>query len=591
MVNKEDDESAMKRRLEKLEELKRRQRMTIPPDGWFSNIWDALMLIALLYTAVVMPLEIGFIHNEPVALVGANMVFDFFFFVDMGVSMHLAVFDESRGRNIRDTCEIRKRYIKSWFAIDFISFVPFEQFSSNKLFKVIKVLKLLRLFRIGRLFTRWQPDIGFRYTILTLSGCLLSAITLSHWGACLWGVVAYQIGDPQDSWISDNGILDYHWAHQYLCALYWSTMTLTTIGYGDYGPINAIERFAASFFCMLGGLVYAYLVGIITGTILELKHAQAEYIRMRDMLNGYMEDLDLPGNVRKEARLYFRENRGRYRRDDQTEALHQLSPGLELKLREYWHGQWLSKMKILHIEEYKDEATKFRKCLLHRLNVESFPRKEALIKSGALASKMYVVKRGILAKSGKLIGRYDVIGEDVILFLIQPEARRPYRVMTLTFVDLYTLHKNDIKDALDNGEFPNVRHCMRKSAIKLALKLAFIKHGRELRLKKIALQNKQERIKKRKEKREKKKEEEDEGRISFDGRFSTDDRASSDYGRISVCSPELRGFPAYRNKDLEESSAHGIHWSDGASYAVIGKQLDRLLNILGRIEVACDKMS
>lgn len=601
MVNKESDAGELKR-MEQLKALERSQRMTIPPDGVFSNVWDILMLIALFYTAVVMPAEIGFIPTND-ALKLSNNIFDIFFFFDIGVSMHLAVFDESQGRNIRDTCVIRKRYIKSWFAIDLISTFPFDQLSSMKAIRIIKVLKLLRLFRIGRIFTRWQPVIGFRYTLLTLSACLIGGITLAHWGACGWGVVA-QFGDDGESWIDAYGIQDSSPAYQYICALYWSTMTLTTIGYGDYGPGTGTERFVASFFCMLGGLVYAYLVGIITGTMLELKHAQLEYIRMRDMLNRYMHDTSLPKEVRKEARLYFRENRGRYRIEDQKVALGQLSPGLEGKLIEYSRSRWLARMKIaekcpknIKKKEYDCEVDRFRKCLVHQLSVDSFPRKEALIVSGALASKIYVVKRGILAKSGQLIGRYDVVGEDVILFLIQPNARRPYRVMTLTFVDLYSLHKDDIKAALDNGEFPNVRKSMRKTAIKLALRLAFIKRGRELLLQKAALKNRES----RENRREKKESErasaahntaplsDDEGRLSTDDRFSSDGRfslSSFSLGRVSLCAPELRGFPAYSNKDPGDAS---YTWAHEASYAVIGKQLDRLLTLLNRIEVICDK--
>ena len=50
-------------------------------------------------------------------------------------------------------------------------------------------------------------------------------------------------------------------AQLYVSALYWSTMTLTTIGYGDVGPANAIEMLFIVVAMLVGAAVFSFIVG------------------------------------------------------------------------------------------------------------------------------------------------------------------------------------------------------------------------------------------------------------------------------------------------------------------------------------------
>merc|ERR1719421_1994662 len=54
---------------------------------------------------------------------------------------------------------------------------------------------------------------------------------------------------------------------KYLYAIYWSLMTLTTVGYGDVVPQNDQERAYVAFCLLVGSFVFAYIVGEIGGLI------------------------------------------------------------------------------------------------------------------------------------------------------------------------------------------------------------------------------------------------------------------------------------------------------------------------------------
>ena len=56
-------------------------------------------------------------------------------------------------------------------------------------------------------------------------------------------------------------------------AVYWSTITLMTVGYGDYYPVTAIGKAVAMLSSFLGVAVFALPTGIITaGYLAELDH-------------------------------------------------------------------------------------------------------------------------------------------------------------------------------------------------------------------------------------------------------------------------------------------------------------------------------
>ncbi|MBO6082609.1 MAG: two pore domain potassium channel family protein, partial [Bacteroidales bacterium] len=52
-------------------------------------------------------------------------------------------------------------------------------------------------------------------------------------------------------------------------ALYWATVTLTTVGYGDMVPVTDIGRFVSMLSALLGVAVIALPSGVITARYLE----------------------------------------------------------------------------------------------------------------------------------------------------------------------------------------------------------------------------------------------------------------------------------------------------------------------------------
>ena len=61
--------------------------------------------------------------------------------------------------------------------------------------------------------------------------------------------------------------------HSFFDALYWSTVTLTTVGYGDLCPITPIGRIISMISSLFGVAIIALPSGVITASYLdELRH-------------------------------------------------------------------------------------------------------------------------------------------------------------------------------------------------------------------------------------------------------------------------------------------------------------------------------
>merc|ERR1719498_1543743 len=104
---------------------------------------------------------------------------------------------------------------------------------------------------------------------MSLLHYLVIAMISMHWMPCVFQLVPELLVDVwgldvSNTWIYDNQLIYEGPGVKYGVALYWSTMTITTIGYGDIVAKNSIER-AISIFCMISGAtLYAYVVAQFT---------------------------------------------------------------------------------------------------------------------------------------------------------------------------------------------------------------------------------------------------------------------------------------------------------------------------------------
>ena len=92
---------------------------------------------------------------------------------------------------------------------------------------------------------------------------------------------------------------------RYVAALYWSVMTLTSIGYGEMTPLNTTERVLCSIYMLLSGMMWTYVIGTVAAIATTLNPNQILYEQTMDQLNYFMRERALPKQLRQDLRKYF----------------------------------------------------------------------------------------------------------------------------------------------------------------------------------------------------------------------------------------------------------------------------------------------
>lgn len=145
------------------------------------------------------------------------------------------------------------RYPFSLMAIvDLISILPSFSIISGG-FKVLRVLRMIRALRVVRVFKAMRYSKSFEIigNVLKSSRSSLVAVCTLAGGYILVSALIIFNVEPE----SFNNFFD---------AVYWATVSLTTVGYGDIYPVSTLGRIITMISSIFGIAIVALPAGIIT---------------------------------------------------------------------------------------------------------------------------------------------------------------------------------------------------------------------------------------------------------------------------------------------------------------------------------------
>ena len=123
--------------------------MLYPNKDPFKDYWDLYISLILIFSCLITPYRIAFIHIESRQWQIVNYFVDICFALDMIIIFNTALFDEYY-RLIQSRKRIAKDYIRTWFFIDLVAIIPFDLFFMNS--SKTDINKIARITRIGRLY-------------------------------------------------------------------------------------------------------------------------------------------------------------------------------------------------------------------------------------------------------------------------------------------------------------------------------------------------------------------------------------------------------------------------------------------------------
>eukprot|EP00927_Polykrikos_kofoidii_P060565 TRINITY_DN55509_c0_g1_i1.p1 TRINITY_DN55509_c0_g1~~TRINITY_DN55509_c0_g1_i1.p1 ORF type:complete len:723 (-),score=104.76 TRINITY_DN55509_c0_g1_i1:118-2190(-) len=480
-------------------------KYTIVPEGnaWL-DIWDTCVMVALLFTASWIPFEVSLCDGAPPGpILLMTKVFDCIFVIDIVLTFNVAyVVSGAAGiAQALDPYERRPlaiaRYYMSfpftdgmragWFWPDLCTVIPWEDMTSAekmrsvRIVRVFRLVRMLRLVRVIKFFKRCQMSSGVSFSFLTILKCFGVALLLVHWLACFWAHLgklphhpgATPEGEEATSWLSvyraglGHKVEDLSALQIYADSLYWTTVVLTTVGFGDVTPKTGVEVVLTIAIVFCTGITWAWVVANVVNVITNSDVFGTQFNQVMDDVNSELQTCGINRALRLRIRRHIHESFDVQRRRHHQHALHWLSQGLqgelaiatgmEQVLNKIWYFQELDLPVMIELaDEFKGQL---------------FSPNEMIMDFTSAS----VIMRGSCIRRGRMLTRDAVIGEDVIL--VSLALRDMSSPRTLTFVETMSIHREKMREACI--KFPDFDRRMRRAQIKLAMWRSFVLTARQ----------------------------------------------------------------------------------------------------------------
>ena len=477
-----------------------RDRFMIDPrTNAFIPYWDVVMVVLVAFTATVTPYETAFVEEPNITRDGVsamwilNRIVDTAFMVDIVLTCNTMYELEGlqHGSWIGRRSQVISRYMRSpWFLVDVVSVFPWWVFSllgpsgggasatstdfsaaaldasadggtsetldSLRLVKLLRMLKLARMFKAAQVFAPVVKDwlmvrLEFTFAALKVLELFMWLFLFTHLQACFWGLL---------SGLSDNGsrptwIRAYESGHKdawgeppqpwevYVSAVYWSAMTVTSIGYGEMLPENSAERIVCTFFMLISGMVWTYVLSTAAGIAATLNPNTVLYHTTMDQLNVFMRERKLPKKLRHELRKYFETARYVREINDDANLFENMSPLLQGRVAFEANREWLTRVWYLAKLPETRETTDFIAVVAKGLTVRAYVAEER-----APIGQLYVVRRGMCVKNWNFLRSGMVWGDDIIIDALHLMDHS--QAVALTYMEVFVLTREALDGAVDS---------------------------------------------------------------------------------------------------------------------------------------------
>jgi len=151
------------------------------------------------------------------------------------------------------------RYIFSFYGIiDLIAVLPMYLtffFVGTSILTIVRSLRLLRLFKILNHPKFSSQSVQLKKAMLASKGKIIVFLYFVLISTIIIGSIMYVVEGKESGFTSIP------------MSIYWTIVTLTTVGYGDISPVTPLGQFIASLVMILGYGIIAVPTGIVTAEI------------------------------------------------------------------------------------------------------------------------------------------------------------------------------------------------------------------------------------------------------------------------------------------------------------------------------------
>ncbi|XP_026151611.1 voltage-gated inwardly rectifying potassium channel KCNH7 isoform X2 [Mastacembelus armatus] len=442
----------------------------------FKAVWDWLILLLVIYTAILTPYSAAFLLNDqedqkrrecgyscsPLNVV--DLIVDIMFIIDILINFRTTYVNQNE-EVVSHPAKIAIHYFKGWFLIDMVAAIPFDLLifgsgsdETTTLIGLLKTARLLRLVRVARKLDRYSE---YGAAVLMLLMCIFALI--AHWLACIW----YAIGNVEKpylehkiGWLDNLGVSigkKYNYSDpssgpsikdKYVTALYFTFSSLTSVGFGNVSPNTNSEKIFSICVMLIGSLMYASIFGNVSAIIQRLYSGTARYHAQMLRVKEFIRFHQIPNPLRQRLEEYFQHS-WTYTNgiDMNTEVLKGFPECLQADICLHLNRNLLHNCKAFQ------GATKgCLRALAMRFKTTHAPPGDTLVHGGDVLTALYFLSRGSIEILKDdvvvaILGKNDIFGEMIHLFAKPGKSNADVRA--LSYCDLSTIQREDLLEVLD----------------------------------------------------------------------------------------------------------------------------------------------
>ncbi|XP_010615015.1 potassium voltage-gated channel subfamily H member 6 isoform X5 [Fukomys damarensis] len=388
----------------------------------FKAVWDWLILLLVIYTAVFTPYSAAFLLSDqdesqrgacgytcsPLTMV--DLVVDIMFVVDIVINFR-TTYVNSNDEVVSHPRRIAVHYFKGWFLIDMVAAIPFDLLifrtgsdETTTLIGLLKTARLLRLVRVARKLDRYSE---YGAAVLFLLMCTFALI--ANWLACI--------------------------------------CSLTSVGFGNVSPNTNSEKVFSICVMLIGSLMYASIFGNVSAIIQRLYSGTARYHTEMLRVKEFIRFHQIPNPLRQRLEEYFQHAWSYTNGIDMNAVLKGFPECLQADICLHLHRTLLQ-----HCPAFRGASKGCLRALAVKFKTTHAPPGDTLVHLGDVLSTLYFISRGSIEILRDdvvvaILGKNDIFGEPVSLHARPGKSSADVRA--LTYCDLHKIQRADLLEVLD----------------------------------------------------------------------------------------------------------------------------------------------
>ncbi|XP_043215612.1 potassium voltage-gated channel unc-103-like isoform X6 [Amphibalanus amphitrite] len=435
----------------------------------FKAVWDWIVLLLVIYTAMFTPYVAAFMLSEPShaekvqygddPIEILDLIVDIMFIIDILINFRTTYVNKN-DEVVSHPGKIAVHYFKGWFIIDVVAAIPFDILllgtktdeSTTTLIGLLKTARLLRLVRVARKIDRYS-EYGAGFLLLLMATFALVA----HWLACIWYAIGFAEMSNPTGWLHrlgeelnvpyENGGSGPSIKSRYVTALYFTFTAITSVGFGNVAPNTDAEKIFTICTMLIGSLMYASIFGNVSAIIQRLYSSTTRYHTQMLRVKEFVRFHQIPNPLRQRLEEYFQHAWTYTNGIDMNSVLKGFPECLQADICLHLNRTLLEACKA-----FQGASPGCLRALSMKMKTTHAPPGDTLVHRGDVLPCLHFVSRGSIEILKHdivmaILGKEDIFGENPLKY--PTVGKSSCNVRALTYCDLHKIYRDDLLDVLE----------------------------------------------------------------------------------------------------------------------------------------------